>query len=70
MELDEKEAESDAGDAAYPLKRVKSTRDQTAVGSAASASSVAASGGPGIDWKCRPTGSAGLDGVVTGLGLG
>jgi hypothetical protein len=65
MELDEKEGSSDGGDPAYPLKRVRSCRDQPTT----AAGTLSTSGGK-ADWKCRPTGSAGLDGVVSGLGLG
>lgn len=65
MELDGKDGDSDAGDAAYPLKRVRSHRDAA---SAKTTSTTGVSGtAPPIDWKCRSTGSAEFDGIVTGL---
>lgn len=68
MELDGKDGDSDAGDAEYPLKRVRSHRDRSAASAKATTSTTGVSGNaPPIDWKCRSTGSAGLDGVVTGL---
>ncbi|GHJ88115.1 hypothetical protein NliqN6_4517 [Naganishia liquefaciens] len=68
MELDEKDGESDPSDTALPLKRVRSHRERAAAVGAKTGSSTGASGtAPPIDWKCRSTGSTGLDGVVTGL---